>query len=665
MATKKKMLQAAAGSAGGGGLETAIEEVFSTYLYTGGTAQEINNGIDLDTEGGMVWIKRRETSGYVHQVFDTERTSGTYGTPLRLSTNLTSPEDVYFTTGEFSWLTDGFDLNNTDGGVNGPGGTYASWTFRKAPRFFDVVTWVGNGSSKRQIPHNLGSTPGAIFVKVTSHGQDWSVYHRELEATAYYNQPENIEVQLNTATAAVYDLTAWGGTQPTDTHFTVGTKNNNGYPLTYVAYLFAHDPLGPSEDGSDGLIACGSYTGNGNATNGITVDVGFEPQFVMVKAASGTGDWEIYDTMRKYPVSTFGDGNKAARLLPNTSDAEGQVFYAYPTANGFTFLGSSTNQNASGVNYIYIAIRRGPMRVPESGTEVFALQKDDTGDGLAPAFRSSFPVDFALERNVNISGPNYIVPRLTAPNFLKTDNNQPENHGGAESEFVFGYNNGWNSTAAQSANTIAYMWGRAPGFCDVVCYSGDGVLGRTVSHNLGVVPEMMWIKRRDQLANWFVYHTGTDATAPEDYTIRLDIDQSVVASAYLNNTAPSSSDFTIKDTINASGGTYVAYLFASLSGVSKVGSYTGDGTSGRIIDCGFTSGARFILIRRINALGSWILWDSVRGIVDGNDSYIALDTTDAEVVTTDYIDPHASGFMVNNNVRTNTSGATYVFYAVA
>jgi hypothetical protein len=33
MATKKKLLQAAAGSAGGAGLN--VEDVFSTYLYTG------------------------------------------------------------------------------------------------------------------------------------------------------------------------------------------------------------------------------------------------------------------------------------------------------------------------------------------------------------------------------------------------------------------------------------------------------------------------------------------------------------------------------------------------------------------------------------------------------------------------------------------------------
>jgi hypothetical protein len=42
-------------------LFTYVEDVFSTYLYTGnGSTQTITNGIDLDGEGGMVWIKKQK-----------------------------------------------------------------------------------------------------------------------------------------------------------------------------------------------------------------------------------------------------------------------------------------------------------------------------------------------------------------------------------------------------------------------------------------------------------------------------------------------------------------------------------------------------------------------------------------------------------------------------
>jgi hypothetical protein len=61
--SSKKLLQAAAGAAGGEAL--AIEDVFSTYLYTGnGSTQTITNGIDLAGEGGLVWIKRRDIVQY-------------------------------------------------------------------------------------------------------------------------------------------------------------------------------------------------------------------------------------------------------------------------------------------------------------------------------------------------------------------------------------------------------------------------------------------------------------------------------------------------------------------------------------------------------------------------------------------------------------------------
>lgn len=110
----------------------------------------------------------------------------------------------------------------------------------------------------------------------------------------------------------------------------------------------------------------------------------------------------------------------------------------------------------------------------------------------------------------------------------------------------------------------------------------------------------------------------------------------------------------------------VAYLFATLPGISKVGSYAGNGTS-QTINCGFATGARFILIKRTDAAGDWYVWDSVRGIVAANDPHLSLNTTAAEVTTDDSVDPDASGFIVNQVAATNinVSGASYIFLAIA
>ena len=110
----------------------------------------------------------------------------------------------------------------------------------------------------------------------------------------------------------------------------------------------------------------------------------------------------------------------------------------------------------------------------------------------------------------------------------------------------------------------------------------------------------------------------------------------------------------------------VAYLFASCPGVSKVGSYTGTGSTVQV-NCGFTAGARFVLIKRTDAGGNWYVWDSARGIVAGNDPYLLLNSTAAEVTSTDWVDTLATGFEVSNagSNLVNVNGGTYLFLAVS
>ena len=107
-------------------------------------------------------------------------------------------------------------------------------------------------------------------------------------------------------------------------------------------------------------------------------------------------------------------------------------------------------------------------------------------------------------------------------------------------------------------------------------------------------------------------------------------------------------------------------FFATKAGISKVGSYTGNG-SNQTINCGFTTGARFILIKRTDFTGNWFVWDSVRGIVAGNDPHLSLNTTAAEVTTDDSIDPDTSGFIVNQDAATNinVNAATYIYLSLA
>jgi len=181
---------------------------------------------------------------------------------------------------------------------------------------------------------------------------------------------------------------------------------------------------------------------------------------------------------------------------------------------------------------------------------------------------------------------------------------------------------------------------------------------------------MMWIKKRNSTQNWAVYHKGTNGgTDPEDYGLELNSDSAEFNTAtYFNDTAPTSTVFTVANggAVNASGDTYIAYLFATVAGVSKVGSYDGNG-SNQNIDCGFSSGARFILIKSRQS-GGWYVFDTVRGIVAGNDSHLRLDTDAAEAYA-DSIDTYSGGFNVVQNSTTDLnkgpSDESYIFYAIA
>jgi hypothetical protein len=211
-----------------------------------------------------------------------------------------------------------------------------------------------------------------------------------------------------------------------------------------------------------------------------------------------------------------------------------------------------------------------------------------------------------------------------------------------------------------------WFFRRAPGFFDVVCYTGNASTN-TQSHNLGVAPELVILKNTLQY-NWLVFHTFTASTF-EFQNLNLTGARSVATYGAFFSSRPTATQLLIAGTdvlINQSFNPYVAYLFASHPGVSKVGSYTGTGAT-QVVNCGFAAGARFVLIKRTDSTGDWYVWDTARGIVAGNDPYVTLNTTSAEVTNTDWVDTAASGFELSNvsGNLVNTNGASYIFLAIA
>ena len=277
------------------------DDVFSTYLYTGtGSSQSLNNGLNLSGEGGLVWLKKRSSTGN-HWVFDTER-----GANSRLLTNTNG--DAFTGVEGLSFNSNGFTVNS-DSSINASGEDHVMWSFRKAPGFFDIVTYTGNGSV-RTISHNLGSVPGMIICKRLDASSQWPVWHRSVSLNT------TTKLQLEESSAAANSANMFTSTAPTSTEFTIGTHSNiNEDGGTYVAYIFAHDDQSFGTNGDESIIKCGSYTTN---SSGVIPDVnlGFEPQWLLIKNTSTSANWYLYDSMRGMPV-----GSNEETLYPNLSNA--------------------------------------------------------------------------------------------------------------------------------------------------------------------------------------------------------------------------------------------------------------------------------------------------------------------------------------------------------
>jgi hypothetical protein len=628
--------------------DTYVDDVFSTYLYTGQRSatnynepQTIVNGVDLDGKGGLVWIKGRTAptvgggTALYHSLFDTER-----GTNRSLS----SDRDVAETNPSSSltsFNSDGFDIGESNV-TSYQTVDFASWTFRKAPSFFDVVTYVGDGSYEgHTIPHNLGAEVGMIIIKALNAAEDWVVYHRGSP------NPNTKYLRLNSSGAE--SSGARFPVEPTSSNFTVaggGEINFAGYE--YVAYLFAHD------DSDEGLIQCGSYTGTGNS-NGPEIDLGWEPQWLMIKSATTAQNWILVDTMRGT------DGTMLKANEPDTENNQSGVIHV--GANGFQLLSNNYNVNQGDEDYIYMAIRR-PNKPAEEfeADELFAMASRAESDGPDKyPFFSGFPVDMGMMRSVTDAQSAQIGSRFQGGRALQT----------AETSAEYEDSN-WAYDAMKSAALSyktpgtgtkwkSWMWRRAPGFFDVVAYEGNGQVGREVPHSLGVAPEMMWIKARDEGVDWPVYSKDLEVSE----ALYLSLAMARETETFWNNTRPTAEGFSLDANrrTNSASNTYIAYLFASLPGICDIGSYTG--TGGSIdIDCGFTNGARWVLIKRTDGAGDWAITTN-----DGLTIMINLNDTAAQ--TAHYaLSPIPEGFNVTQGNQAgasfaNQTGAEYIYMAIA
>jgi len=333
-------------------------DYFTTFLWTGdgSTSPRSHTGVGLQAD--MMWSKIR-SSGHQHNLVDTVR--GVDQRLLMPSDN--GDEDTTCTHGHFDSLdSDGFTTTNGGGNwnVNASGQTYVGWFWKAGTSFtndasstgigtidstgsasdtsgFSIVSYTATGSTGT-LKHGLSSAPSMIIIKNRSVTKPWQVGHKSL---GFQNG-----IYLNETSASQSDNGAFNSTNPTTSVFTIETSsyvNTSGH--NYIAYCFAE---------KKGYSKFGSYTGNGNA-DGSFIYTGFQPAFVMVKRNSDTGNWNMMDTARS-PSNIVG-----LTVSANSSGADDGGDFIDILSNGFKQRSTSTNRNASGSTYIYMAFAESPF----------------------------------------------------------------------------------------------------------------------------------------------------------------------------------------------------------------------------------------------------------------------------------------------------------------
>ena len=183
---------------------------------------------------------------------------------------------------------------------------------------------------------------------------------------------------------------------------------------------------------------------------------------------------------------------------------------------------------------------------------------------------------------------------------------------------------------------------------------------------------MIWTKARDTGENWVVWHTGMPNSGDSENAtahMLLNLNNGAAHAGLIyggtDAVAPTSTHWSVgtHETTNDDNYNYIAMLFASVDGISKVGNYTGNGSTGQTITTGFQP--RFLIIKKTNQADHWWVLDTTRGWGSGNDKYLKLDAADAQA-DHDFGAPTSTGFtLVDGNSAYNANTESYIYYAHA
>jgi hypothetical protein len=414
-----------------------------------------------------------------------------------------------------------------------------------------------------------------------------------------------------------------------------GTYFNSGNPATGANPQATFDSDWLTQTGGGIVPFAGMYSGT---ASDVRINCGQDSSFAGAKTPQGNQDGnDIGDFFYAPPsgflslcsanlpsVDVIPSEHFQTRLITGTGASNTQVITGFPFAPDFVWI---KNRSSAYNHAVYDTVRGASNRLYSN------LTNAEASNAALSAFSSEgYTVGTDAANENNVVSWNWKA-------------------GGSASS-----NTNGSITSSVSANPSA-------GF-SIVSYTGTSAASATIGHSLSQKPELIMVKKRDEVGNWIVF---TETTG-KDNKLNLNETTASATSALFNNVAPTSTVFSVKDTSTDDtfgvGHTYIAYAFHSVDGYSKVGSYTGNGSAdGPFVNLGFKPA--LIIVKNASTTGSWRMYDRSRSGYNPNNNTLYAEGSYSEDATVGRIDLLSNGFKIRIAGTNNASGVTVTFLAFA
>jgi hypothetical protein len=330
-------------------------------------------------------------------------------------------------------------------------------------------------------------------------------------------------------------------------------------------------------------------------------------------------------------------GNGTTQTISGLEFSPDFIWIKSRTTSGYNHALQNTN---SGIQYL--------MRSNLTNGEVFQESNGYVSATTSNGF-TVVPGDQGAQ-TVNASSNNYVAWCWKAGGNSNTFNIDDVGYATASAA---GLTAGALTPSGASINTKS-------GFSIIKATKSSGI--QTISHGLTQAPTFIIAKNTTNTSNWPVWHTSLGA----GNGMILDDTLSSYANDYLASTLPTSSVFYVNSFGSTSSHTYIYYLWHDVPGLQKFGSYTGNGLAdGPVVITGFRP--RWILTKRTNTTGSWILHDTERDKYNPTQIQLYPNLANKEdIFSPNARDVLSNGFKLRgDDAFTNASGSTYIYAAFA